>query len=137
MAVPAWAGPPRRVCYFEYSSTMSCSCTWVSIWVRAGSECTSTRILSGMTSIQPGAHGVLPPLSARNDRSNLFEIFIAHDRFDFIASIFARDDNNSIDSVGALKCAYCMSNDWFPGNRRKQFIETHAAAVTTRNNDGR
>src|SRR5205814_8904303 len=84
--------------------------------------------------IQPGAHGVLPALSARNDRSNLFEFFIAHDRVDFIASILAGNDNNSIDRVGALERAYCMSDDWFAGKRRKQFIETHAAAVTSCDN---
>jgi hypothetical protein len=28
-----------------------------------------------------------------------------------------------------------VRDDWFAGNRRKQFIETHAAAVTGGDND--
>jgi hypothetical protein len=28
-----------------------------------------------------------------------------------------------------------VRNDWFPGNRRKQLIETHAAAVTGGDDD--
>src|SRR5207245_6890144 len=90
---------------------------------------------SGFQMSQPGAHGILPALSARNRRSNLFEFFIAHDRVDFIASILAGNDNNSIDRVGTLERAYCMSDDWFAGNRPKPFIVTHAEAVTSRDND--
>jgi hypothetical protein len=86
--------------------------------------------------VQPGAHGILPTPSARNDRPNFFEIFIANDRFDLIVSIFPGHHNNSIDRPGALKCAYRVHDHRFAGNRRKQFIETHAAAVTGRDNDG-
>src|SRR5690242_17170158 len=53
----------RYLRYFEYSSTMSCSCTWVSIWARAGMACTSTRILSGTTSSHAGTWR--SPASAR------------------------------------------------------------------------
>src|ERR1039457_5044953 len=42
---------------------MSCSWTRVSIWVRTGSACTRTRILSGITSSQAGT--VRSPASAR------------------------------------------------------------------------
>jgi hypothetical protein len=91
---------------------------------------------NGFQMIQTSAHGILPALSARNNRLNLFEIFIANDRFDFIVSIFPGHHNNSIDRAGALKCAYRVRDNWFAGNRRKQFIETHAAAVTGRDNDG-
>src|SRR5215469_10981951 len=58
-----WLHGPGSCCYFEYSSTMSCSCTCVSIWARAGMACTRTRILSGMTSSQAGTWR--SPASAR------------------------------------------------------------------------
>ena len=46
---------------------MSCSCTCVSIWARPGSECTSTRILSGMTSSQAGTcHSPASALATMN-----------------------------------------------------------------------
>src|SRR4051812_42925005 len=44
---------------------MSCSWTGVSMTCRAGSECTSTRILPGMTSSQAGT--IFSPASARDD----------------------------------------------------------------------
>jgi hypothetical protein len=89
----------------------------------------------GLQLVEPSAHGILPAFSTPSDRSNLFEVFIAHDGFDFVMSIFARDNNNSIDRVGVLECGYGVREDWFAGNRRKQFIETHAAAVPSRDND--
>ena len=86
--------------------------------------------------IQASAHGILPVFTTRNDRANLLEILIANYRVDFVVSIFPGDNNDSINRVGALKCAYRVRDDWFAGNRRKQFIETHAAAVTGGDDDG-
>ena len=86
--------------------------------------------------VESGAHGILPAFSTTNDRPNFLEIFIANDGFNLIVSIFARDDDDSIDRVGALECGYGVRDDWFARNRRKQFIETHAAAVASRDNDG-
>jgi hypothetical protein len=74
--------------------------------------------------------------AAGNDRPNLFEIFVADDRFDFGVSIFTRDYNDFADTAGTLKCAYGMRDDGFASYLRKQFIETHAATVTGGNDDG-
>jgi hypothetical protein len=73
--------------------------------------------------------------AAGNGRPNLFEILIADDHFDFILSIFTRDYNDFADTAGTLKCAYGMRDDGLAGDRRKQFIETHAATVTGGNDD--
>ena len=78
---------------------------------------------------QASAHGILPVFTTRNDRPNLFEIFIANDRFDFIVPVFPGDDDDSIDRAGAFKCAYRVRDDWFAGNRDEQFIEAHALAA--------
>ena len=91
---------------------------------------------NGFQMIQTSAHGILPALSAWNNRLNLFKIFIANDRFDFIVSIFPGDDDDCVYGAGTLKCADRVRDHRFAGNRRKQFIETHAAAVTGRDNDG-
>jgi hypothetical protein len=80
--------------------------------------------------IQAGADGILTMFAAGNDRSNLFEILIANDCFDLIKSTFARDNNDLADTVGPLKCVDGMRNDRSAGDRRKQFVETHAATVT-------
>jgi hypothetical protein len=87
--------------------------------------------------IQPGADGILTLFAAGNDRPHLCELFIANNRPDFIVSIFPRDDNNSAHGVGMLKCGYCVCDDWFVGNRRKQLIESHATALTGGDNDCR
>jgi hypothetical protein len=76
--------------------------------------------------IQAGADGILPVFATRNNRSNLPGLFIANNRFDFLVSIFPGDDDNFAHGRGPLKCAYRMRDDWFAGNCRKQFIETHA-----------
>jgi hypothetical protein len=80
--------------------------------------------------IKAGADGILTMFAAGNDRSNFFEILITNDCFDLIKSIFARDNNDLADTVGSLKRVDGMRDDWPAGNRRKQFVETHAAAVT-------
>jgi hypothetical protein len=87
--------------------------------------------------IQAGADRILPVFATRNDRPHLLELFFMNNRSDFIVSIFPRDDNNSAHRVGTLKCGYCVCDDWSAGNRRKQFIESHAAAIARGNNDCR
>ena len=87
--------------------------------------------------IQSGADGILPVFAPRNDRPDLPGLFIANNRFDFFVSIFPSDDNNCPYRAGALKCAYRVRDDWFAGNRRKQLIETHAAAIAGGNYDRR
>src|SRR5262249_35090844 len=82
--------------------------------------------------IQTGAHGILPVFATGDDRPNLLKIFIANDRCDFIMSICAGDDDDSIDAPGILKCAYRVRDDWYACYRRKQLVEAHAAAVTGR-----
>ncbi len=64
--------------------------------------------------IQASAHGILPVFATRNDRANLLEILIANYRVDFVVSIFPGDNNDSINRVGALKCAYRVRDDWLP-----------------------
>jgi len=86
--------------------------------------------------IQAGAHGILPAFATRDDRPNLLKIFFANDRFDFVMSICAGDDDDSIDALGILKCAYRVRDDRFPCHYCKQFVEAHAAAVTGRDEDG-
>ena len=87
--------------------------------------------------IQAGAHGILPVFATRDDRPNPLKIFFANDRFDFVMLICARDDDDSIDALGILKCAYRVRDDRFPCDYCKQFVEAHAAAVTGRDEDGR
>src|SRR5262249_13542373 len=77
-----------------------------------------------------------PVFATRNDPPNLCEISIVNDRFDFIVSILASNDNDSIDRAGVLKCANRVRDDWFAGKYRKQFIKAHAPAVTGRDEDG-
>ena len=86
--------------------------------------------------IQAGPNGILAMFATRNDRLSFFEIFITDDRFDFAVSIFTRDHNDFIDTAGALKCTQRVGEDGFPGDRRKQFVETHAATVTGGDDDG-
>jgi hypothetical protein len=73
--------------------------------------------------------------AAGNDRPNFFEISIANDCFDLIKSIFACDNNDLADTVGPLKCVDAMREDRSAGDCRKQFVETHAATVTSRDDD--
>jgi hypothetical protein len=73
--------------------------------------------------------------AAGNDRPNFFEISIANDCFDLIKSIFACDNNDLADTGGPLKCVDAMRDDRSAGDRRKQFVETHAATVTSRDDD--
>jgi hypothetical protein len=80
--------------------------------------------------IQPGANRILTMFATGNDRSNFFEIFVTHDCFDLIESIFACNDNDPANATRALKCTYGMRDDWPAGDRRRQFVETHAATVT-------
>src|ERR1044072_177541 len=86
--------------------------------------------------IQTGANGILAMFATGNDRPNLFEIFIANERFDFGVSVFACDHDDFIDTAATLKCADCMGNNRYIGDRRKQFVETHAATVTGGDEDG-
>ena len=85
--------------------------------------------------IQAGAHGILPMFATLNDRPNLLKIFFANDRFDFVMSICVGNDDDSIDALGILKCAYRVRDDRFPCYYCKQFVEAHAAAVTGRDED--
>jgi hypothetical protein len=80
--------------------------------------------------IQAGANGILTMFAAGNDRPNFFEISIATDCFDLSKSIFAGDHNDLADTVGPLKRVDGMRDDRSAGDRRKQFVETHSAAVT-------
>ena len=80
--------------------------------------------------IQAGPNGILAMFATGNDRPNLFEISIANERFDFSVSVFACDDDDFIDTAAKLKCADGMGDDRSIGDRRKQFVETHAATVT-------
>jgi hypothetical protein len=84
---------------------------------------------------QAGAHGILPVFATWNDRPHFSEVFSADNRFDFIKSIFPGDNNNFVHRAGALKCVYRVRDNWFAGNRSKQFVKTHAAAITGRNDD--
>ena len=86
--------------------------------------------------IQAGANGILTMFATGNDRLNFFEIFIANERFDFSVSIFACDHDDFIDTAATLKCADGMGDDRSIGDRRKQFVETHAATVTGGDEDG-
>jgi hypothetical protein len=86
--------------------------------------------------IQPGPNRILTVFPARDNRPNLFEIFIAEDRFDLIEPIFVRNDNDPCDATGALKCTYGMGDDRFAGDWRRQFVEAHAATVTGCNENG-
>jgi hypothetical protein len=101
-----------------------------------GRDQRASRIVNGdvfrisLQMIQPGTNRILTVFPTRDDRPNLFEIFIVEDRFDLIEAIFARNDNDSRDATGALKCTYGMGNDRFTGDWRRQFVETHAATVT-------
>src|SRR5947209_298075 len=85
--------------------------------------------------IQAGAHGILPAFATRDDRPNLLKIFFANDLFDFVMSICVGNDDDSIDALGILKCAYRARDDRFPCYYCKQFVEAHAAAVTGRDED--
>jgi hypothetical protein len=80
--------------------------------------------------IQAGADGILTMFAAWNNRPNLFEISIADDRFDLIQSICASDHNDLAHGTRALECENGMRDDRPAGDRRKQFVETHAATVT-------
>jgi hypothetical protein len=86
--------------------------------------------------IQASPDGILTMFSAGYNGSNLFEFFIADDLFYFSQSIFTCDDNDSADAPGALKCVDGMADDRSAGDRRKQFVETHATTVTGGNDDG-
>ena len=86
--------------------------------------------------IQAGADGILTMFATGNDRLNFFEIFIADYRFDFDVSIFTCNHNNFIDTAGTLKCTDGMGDDRSIGDRRKQFVETHATTVTGGDEDG-
>ena len=86
--------------------------------------------------IQSGADGILTMFATGNDRLNFFEIFIADERFDFSVSIFTCNHNDFVDTAGPLKCADGMEDDRSIGDRRKQFVETHAATVTGGDEDG-
>jgi hypothetical protein len=86
--------------------------------------------------IEPGPDGILTMFSAGYDRPNLFEFFIADNLFYFSQSIFTCDGNDPAHAPDALKCVDRMGNDWSAGDRRKQFVETHATTVTGGNDDG-
>jgi hypothetical protein len=86
--------------------------------------------------IQAGADGILTMFAAGNDRPNFFEISIANDCFDLIKSIFPCNNNDLADTVGPLKCVDSMRDDRSAGDRRKQFVETHAATVTGGDENG-
>ena len=68
--------------------------------------------------------------AAGNDRPNFLKIPIANACFDLIKSIFPCNNNDLANTVGPLKCVDSMRDDRFAGDRRKQFVETHAATVT-------
>src|SRR5947207_15950284 len=86
--------------------------------------------------IQASADGILTMLATGNDRPKLFEIFVANDPLDFSVSIFTRDHNDLANTGCTLKCGDCMGDNRSAGDRRKQFIETHAATVTGVDDDG-
>jgi hypothetical protein len=86
--------------------------------------------------IQAGADGILAMLATGNDRPNLFEIFSLNDSFDLITAIFACDNNDLADGPRALKRAHGMRDDRPAGDRRKQFVKTHATTVTGGDDDG-
>jgi hypothetical protein len=85
--------------------------------------------------IQASADGILTMFAAWNDRPNFFEIPIANDRFELIKSIFARDNDDLGNTVGPFKRVDGMRYDRSAGDRRKQFVETHAATVTGGDDD--
>jgi hypothetical protein len=85
---------------------------------------------TGFQLIQACANRILAMFAARNDRTNLLEVFIANNRFDFSMSIFARDHSDFIDTAGTLKCMDGMRDDRSTGDRGKQLVKTHAATVT-------
>jgi hypothetical protein len=58
------------------------------------------------------------------------------DLSDLVMSIFPRDDDDFANRTGALERTERMRNDWFPGDCRKQFVESHALAAAGRDNDG-
>src|SRR5436190_17830087 len=74
--------------------------------------------------------------SARNNRPNFFETSAVNHWFDRIESIFARHNNDVADTIGPLKCLDRMRDDRSAGDRCKKFVETHAATVTSGNDDG-
>src|SRR6266498_153767 len=85
---------------------------------------------------QASANGILTMFATGNDRPNFFEISIADDCIDFGVSIFACNNNDLVDTGGALKCVDGMGDDRSASDRRKQFVETHAATVTGGDDDG-
>src|SRR3979411_3304647 len=75
------------------------------------------RVMHGdVTSIrsQPaktGAHRILAMFAARHHRSHFFPALLANDSFHLTMSILARDDNDLVDGIGALKCLDRVCDD--------------------------
>src|SRR5215470_13866640 len=78
---------------------------------RASSIVNSDVFRISLQMIQTGANRILTVFSTRDDRPNLFEIFLAEARCDLIEPIFARNDNDPRHANGALKCTYGMGDD--------------------------
>src|SRR5882762_5399294 len=124
------AGSGVHPALLENALDLSCRDQWASSIV-------NSRVLrASLEMIQTGTNGILTMFAAGNDRSNLFEIFIANDCFDLIKSILACNNDDLADTIGALKCVDGMGDDRSAGDRRKQFVETHSTTVTGGDDDG-
>src|SRR3977135_4294397 len=75
--------------------------------------------------------------AANHNRLHFSTALLANDSFHLTMSIFARDDDNLVNGIGALKCLDRVCDDRFAINRRKKFIQPHAATTAGGDDDGR
>ena len=50
--------------------------------------------------------------------------------------LFTSDEDDFADATSALERTDCVSDHWFAGDHGKQFVESHALAAATGDDDG-